>query len=220
MTAALLVEDKRVGEVEASPVCCYVCEKKIKDVNEAYHVSEDLWRHINCDPVGRSKPKTEAAPKESFKWWYVKGRQFKNLRLIKDAFSSHEHTLRAYGITVDNFDVEAVNDLVGDVRCTIDILERYINRAVHYYVTALVKIDKARRGKWVDWDMEGCRDFENYVEFAREKWKLLEKSKRESEQKEDVENGEQRDRHNESDSGEANPESLRFETVHIGTLET
>jgi hypothetical protein len=101
--------------------------------------------------------------------------------------SRHEYTFPEYGITITNCDVEAIDSLLGDIRRFGDTFEKQLSRVAHYYVTALVKLVKEEGGLEVEWDIEGCRDFEDYLELASKKLEAVEQTntevKRETEHK-------------------------------------
>ncbi len=160
--------------------------------------------------------KEVGTPPKKKSWWQVKGKGLRNLKPIKDAFSSHEFTLRAYGISITSFDVEAINSLLGDTRSSSDKFRRRVWNAVHYYVNALVKLDKEKRGLAVEWDMEGCRDFEDYVELAQEKWATIEEAKKEVMESNECE----RSDNERPDTREVNRGMLRLETHRPSGLET
>ncbi len=112
-------------------------------------------------------------------WWQVRGRGVKIRKDIRNAMSSHEYTFPEYAITITDYDVEAVDSLLGDIRHFGDSFEKRLSRVVHYYITALVGLVKEKRGLKVEWDIEGCRDFGDYIELARKKLEAVEQTSKE-----------------------------------------
>ncbi|MHC4278098.1 MAG: hypothetical protein ACYSTI_12365 [Planctomycetota bacterium] len=149
-------------------------------------------------------------------WWQVKGRGIKNRKAIKGAFSVHEFTLLEFGLVVTDCDIEAIESLLSDVRHFGSTLEQQLSGVVHYYVTALVKLLKEKRGFHVEWDVEGCRDFEDYVEIARKKLEITEQIKKEVQH----ETEHKRTDNKKPDFGGVNTELLQFETDSPSGLET
>ncbi len=149
-------------------------------------------------------------------WWQVKGRGITNLGAIKDVCANHEYTLREFDITITDEDVEAVNCLLGDIRHFGSGFQRQLGKTVHYYVTALVRLIKQERGLEVEWEVEDCSNFSDYVELARCK---LEAVGRISQEVEDEARHEQSD-NKEPDFRGVNTELLQFETDSPSGLET
>ncbi len=167
----LLEEKKATGEVEISPAC-YVCEKVIQDFNNAYHVSEGLYRHIGCDPVGKSKPAERTTPKKKDSWWQIEDKRAKNLKVVKEIFSGHEYTFRDYGVVVTDYDVDVINSETGWWK-TVEERDKRLTPLIHYWVTACVKAVKTKRGEEVDLQVEGCRNFHLlYDQALRRTWKV------------------------------------------------
>ncbi|MHC4277822.1 MAG: hypothetical protein ACYSTI_10960, partial [Planctomycetota bacterium] len=71
-------------------------------------------------------------------------------------------------------------------------------------------------GLHVEWDVEGCRDFEDYIELARNKLEAVEQTNKEV--KHETEH--KRTDNKKSDFGGVNTELLQFETDSPGGLET
>lgn len=172
MTATLLAEDKQVGGAETPPTC-YVCEEKIKDLGGSYHIAEGLYRHINCNPVEKSKPeKKTATPEKPFTWWHVKTKTAKNLKAIRDILSNHEYTFRDFGIVITDYDIGIINAELGG-RKTVEDRDKRLTYICHYWVTACVKALKIQRGEKVSLFVEGCRNFRSLYEKALKRtWKV------------------------------------------------
>lgn len=154
--------------------------------------------------------------KRNKSWWKVKSRGINNLKPIKDTLSYHEYTLQEYEINITDYDIEAINSLLGDIRRFGAVFERQLSKVVHYYITALVKLAKEKQGLQVEWDMEGCRDFEEYVELARHRCETIEQVKKE------VESGTKHKRADDEkpDFRGIDSEMLQFEAHSPSGLET
>ena len=149
-------------------------------------------------------------------WWQVKGRGISNLGAIKDVCANHEYTLRGFDIIITDHDVEAVNCLLGDIRRSGSGFQRRFGKTVHYYVMALVKLIEQEQGLKVEWEVEDCSNFDEYVELARRK---LEAEGRINQEVEDEARHEQSD-NKEPDFRGVNTELLQFETDSPSGLET
>lgn len=168
----VMLEERKAERGSQAPPACYVCEKTIRDFNNAHHVSEGLYRHIGCDPVGRSKPTKRTTPKRKDFWWQIEDRRAKNLKAIKEIFSGHEYTFRDYGVVVTDYDVDIINSETGRFR-TVEERDKRLNHLIHYWVTAVVKAVKTQRGEDVDLKVVGCPNFQSFYERAlKRSWRV------------------------------------------------
>lgn len=168
-----VLEERKVGgESQALPVC-YVCEELVGDFNNAYHVAEDLWRHIGCDPMTKtSRPKPGVTPKRKDSWWQIEDKRAKNLKAIKEIFSGHEYTFRDYGVVVTDYDVDVINSETGKFR-TVEERDKRLTHLIHYWVVAVVKAAKTQRGEDVDLKVVGCPNFQSFYERAlKRSWRV------------------------------------------------
>ena len=160
---------KREGKAEALP-SCYVCKKAVEDLNEAYHISEGLCRHIGCDPSPGQAATTTS--KKKTPWWVVKDKGARNLKAIKDAFAGHEYTFQEFGVVIRDYDIGVINAELGEWKTVVD-RDKRLSHLVHYWSAAVLRAIRARAGEDVGpEEVEGYRNFQSLYQLALERdWK-------------------------------------------------